>query len=130
MEIDPLYARTYSSVTICDYYLSMSDASATSESMFANSARALELAPDLADAHAAKGLALYGVGRYGEAAVEFDRAMTLDPKLFEAHFFQARCCRLRGGHEEAVALFEKAAELRPDDFRSIGLLAAPSACWR
>jgi TolB-like protein/Tfp pilus assembly protein PilF len=123
MEIDPHYARTYSSVAICDYYLSMSDASATPESMFVNSARALELAPDLADAHAAKGLALYGVGRYNEAAVEFDRAMTLDPKLFEAHFFQARCCRLRGDHEEAVALFEKAAELRPDDFRSIGLLA-------
>lgn len=123
MEIDPLYARTYSSVAICDYYLSMSDISASAESMFANSSRALELAPGLAEAHAAKGLAFYGVGRYESAAEELDVAMRLDPQLFEAHFFQARCARLRGKHEQAVVLFRRASELRADDFRSIGLLA-------
>lgn len=126
-EIDPLYARTYASIAICDYYLSMSDPSASLESMMLNSERALELAPELADAHAAKGLAQYGAGRYEAAEAEFDRAVALDPELFEAYFFQARCCRLRGMHEQAAALFDRAAELRPDDFRSIGLLAEE---WR
>ncbi len=122
-ELDPLYARAYASIAICEYYLSMSDPTASLESMMSNSQRALELSPGLADAHAALGLAQYGAGQYESAAGEFDRAIELDPELFEAHFFKARCSRLRGMHEEAVLLFKRASELRPDDFRSIGLLA-------
>ncbi|HTO84389.1 MAG TPA: BTAD domain-containing putative transcriptional regulator [Methylomirabilota bacterium] len=122
-ELDPDYARAYAGLAICDSYVAASGPSGSFESALANSARALALEPDLAEAHAAKGLALYAAIRFDEAAVEFERAMTLDPRLFEAHFFQARNRRNQGRRAEAAALFARAAEMRPNDFRSLGLFA-------
>jgi len=123
VEIDPGYARAYAAIAICESYLSMGDPHATYESSLANSLRALELDPQLAEAYAVKGLVLYADGRYAEATPEFERALELGPDLFETHFFYARNCRLQGRHEQAAALFTRAATLRANDFRSLGLLA-------
>jgi len=126
-EIDPRYARAYAALAICESYLSMSlsmnDPTARFESCLANSLRALELDTNLAEAHAAKGLALYAAGRFVEATPEFERAIKLGPDLFEAHFFYARNCRLQGLRQQAADLFEQAAALRPNDFRSLGLFS-------
>jgi adenylate cyclase len=81
--------------------------------------RALALASDLAEAHAAKGVALDAAGRFEEATAEFEQAMTLDPDSFDTHFFYGRTCLSRGRHEQAIALFELAAELQPTDFRAL-----------
>jgi adenylate cyclase len=123
VEIDPHYARAYADLAICESYLAMGDPHATYESFLANSRRALELDPHLAEAHALKGLALYAEGLYAEAAPEFERALRLDPELYETHFFYARSCRLQSRHEQAAALFKRAATLRPTEYRSRGLLA-------
>ncbi|MGF1608766.1 MAG: LysR substrate-binding domain-containing protein [Kiloniellales bacterium] len=123
IEIDPHYARAYAAIAICESYLSMGDPSATFESCLAHSQRALELDPQLAEAQALKGLMLYAVGHFAEAASEFERALQLDPDLFETHFFYGRSCRLQGRHQQAAALFKRAALLRPDDYRALGLLA-------
>jgi tetratricopeptide (TPR) repeat protein len=48
------------------------------------SAKALELEPELAEAHVARGLAVSLSKRFAEAEAEFEKAMRLDPKLFEA----------------------------------------------
>src|SRR6185312_6856509 len=122
-EIDPDYARAYAGLAICDSYSAAAGPGGSFESALANSARALALEPDLAEAHAAKGLALYAAVRFDDAAVEFERATALDPGLFEAHFFHGRNCRNQGRRAEAAALFARAAELRPDDFRALGLHA-------
>jgi tetratricopeptide (TPR) repeat protein len=105
----------------------MGDPSTSFETILAQCALALELEPDLADAHAAKGLALFTAGRAAEAEAELDRAMTLAPDSFEAYFFAGRCQRARGDHARAAVLFERAAELQPDDFRALGLAAQ---CYR
>jgi adenylate cyclase len=123
IEIDPLYARAYAAIAICESYLAVGDPNATYESCLAHSLRALELDPHLAEAQVLKGLALYADGRYAEATPEFERAMRLAPDLFETYFFYGRNCRLQGLHEQAAALFKRAASLRPNDFRSLGLLA-------
>ena len=102
----------------------MSDPNVTYESCVANSLRALELDPNLAEAHAVRGLVLYATGRYAEATPEFELALNLGPDLYETHFLFARNCRLQGLHEKAAGLFEKAAALRPNDYRSLGLLAS------
>ena len=122
-DVDPGYARAYAGMAICDSYVAASGPDGSFESALANSAQALALDPDLAEAHAARGLALYAAIRFDEAAVEFERAMVLDPGLFEAHFFQGRNRRNQGRRAEAAALFARAAELRPNDFRSCGLYA-------
>jgi len=123
IDIDPGYARGYAAAAICESCLSMDDPYANCETSLANGLRALELGPQLAEAHVVKGLAHYDDGRYAEAAPEFERALELAPDLFEAAFFYARNCRLQGLHEQAAALFERAAALRASDFLSPGLLA-------
>ncbi|MBI1775416.1 MAG: tetratricopeptide repeat protein [Proteobacteria bacterium] len=121
-EIDPWYARAFAGIANCDSYLvCMGDPGASFEDILASSERALALDANLAEAHAAKGLALYTAGRHGEANAVFERAVRFGPDLFEAHFFAARNFRAQGRHAEAVRLFERAAELQPDDFRALGL---------
>ena len=119
-ELDPGYARGYAGLAICNSYVAASGPDGYFETARANSARALALEPNLAEAYAAKGLALYAATRFGEATVEFERAMRLDPGLFEAHFFHGRNCRNQGLRAESAALFARAAELRPDGFPLAG----------
>ena len=120
----PGHARAYAALATSESHLSMSDPEVTYESSLANSLRALELDPGLAEAHAARGLVLYADGRFAEAAPAFELALSLGPELHETHFLFARNCRLRGLHERAAGHFARAAELRPDDYRALGLLAS------
>ncbi len=76
--VDPRYARAYAAIANCDsYLLCMGDPSTSFETILAQCALALELEPDLADAHAAKGLALFTAGRAAEA--EADAGSRHDP---------------------------------------------------
>ena len=122
-EIDPCYARALAGRAICSSHLSMRDPDGAVETSLNRSLRALALAPNSAEARAAKGLALYVTGRFADAVQELDRAMILDSNLFEAYFFAGRCRRIQGRREQAAALFARAADLRPNDYRCLGLLA-------
>jgi TolB-like protein/DNA-binding SARP family transcriptional activator/Tfp pilus assembly protein PilF len=123
-ETDPNYARAYAGQAYCECYLLwLGDRTASLEAATDNIARALELAPDAPETHAAKGLVLWAAGRYGEAKEPFERALALGPSLFEAHLFGGRNCRVQGQHERAASLFERAADLQPNDFKSLGLAA-------
>jgi adenylate cyclase len=120
--VDPGYARAHAGIANCDsYLLCMGDPDVSVADILATSARALELEPQLAEAHAAKGLALYTAGRHAEANAALAEAVRLGPDSFEAHFFAARNCRAQGRYAESAALFERAAELQPEDFRALGL---------
>ena len=85
--------------------------------------RALELAPDLAEAHVARGFALSLSRRYDEAAREFEDAIRLNPNLFDAYYYFARTSFARGDIERSAELFRKAADVRQEDFQSPMLLA-------
>jgi adenylate cyclase len=86
--------------------------------------RALDLAPDLAEAHVALGHVRSLTGDIDGAAHSFERALELNPELFEAHYYYARHCLAHGDPERAAALFESAFTLRPDDF-TVPALAVP-----
>lgn len=79
---------------------------------------ALELAPDLADAHFARGFALSLHPRYDEAQVHFELAARINPQLFDAYYYYGRAAFARGEIEHSVELFRKAAEVRQEDFQS------------
>jgi TolB-like protein/Flp pilus assembly protein TadD len=79
---------------------------------------ALELAPDLADAHVARGFALSLRNLYDEARVHFELAAHINPHLFDAYYYYARAAFARGEIEHSVELFGKAAEVRQEDFQS------------
>lgn len=123
-EIDPSYARAYAGIANCDSVLySWQYADVSIDAILATSAKALELDPDLADAHASRGLALQYGGLRAEAAAEFDRALALDPNLHEANYFYARFFFEQSDFERAAELFERAVRVRSDDYRSAVLLA-------
>lgn len=87
------------------------------------SRRAIEVAPQLAEAHAARGLALSLSRRYDEAVAEFEEALRLNTYSFEAHYYFARTAFALGDLSRAAELFNLAAQLRPEDFQSPILMA-------
>ena len=54
------------------------------------SRKALELDPNLAEAHASRGLAASLRKNYDDARREYETAMRLGPNLFEPYYFYAR----------------------------------------
>jgi adenylate cyclase len=87
------------------------------------SARALDLAPDLALAHVARGFVLSLSGRYDEAAREFDEGIRLNPTIFEAYYYYARSSFAAGDIAKSAELFREAADVRHEDFQSPILLS-------
>jgi len=86
------------------------------------SQRALELAPDLAEARVARGFALSLSRRYDDAAQEFEDAIRLNPNLFDAYYYFARTSFARGDIQRSAELFRWAADVRQEDFQSPMLL--------
>jgi adenylate cyclase len=80
----------------------------------AASARALELDPGLAEAHAARGLTLFLSRRMEEAEREFLVAIQADSSRPEARYYYARACLQQGRHEEAARLCREANAVRED----------------
>jgi TolB-like protein/tRNA A-37 threonylcarbamoyl transferase component Bud32/Flp pilus assembly protein TadD len=86
------------------------------------SREAVELDPNLAEAHAARGFALGQRQLYDEAAAAFRRAMELNPRLFEAYYYYGTVAFAAGRLETAGEMFEKATEVAPDEIRALQLL--------
>ncbi|KQV84526.1 adenylate/guanylate cyclase domain-containing protein [Rhizobium sp. Root1220] len=124
--LDPDYARAYAGMADCESALRDWHAGEyTLSGILGLSARALALDPNLAEAHASRGLALHQDGRDAEALAEFERALTLEPDLYEANFHYARFLFMQGKFESALVFFTRAAEIRPDDYLSpIHLMSA------
>jgi TolB-like protein len=119
IEIDPNYALAWAGVADCGALLAMLyPGSPTVDSDLREaelaSQKALELDPELAEAHAAQGLTLLVKGSFEEAEKEFQAAIQLDPCQFEARYFYARGCFQQGRLEDAVRLFLEASEVRED----------------
>jgi len=114
--IDPSYALAHAGLADCSAMLAMYYPPGEAEIARADTAslRALEHAPDLPEAHEARGFALWIGKRPDEAVAEFETAIRLDPKQFEARYFYARLCFQKGETEKAARLFEEAASVRED----------------
>lgn len=87
------------------------------------SQRALELAPDFAEAHVARGFVLSLSRRYAEAEREFEQAIRISPNQFDGYYYFARASFAQGEIERSADLFRKAADVRHEDFQSPMLLA-------
>jgi serine/threonine protein kinase/Flp pilus assembly protein TadD len=127
MEIDPGYAIAYAGAADCCSFLYMYwDASKSNlEGADGYSKKALDLGPELAEAHASRGLALSLSKRYDETEREFQTAIRLNPKLFEAHYFFGRALFQQGKYSDAVRHYQEASRVRPEDYQT-ALLVVPS----
>ncbi|MGK2961471.1 MAG: protein kinase domain-containing protein [Gemmatimonadaceae bacterium] len=125
IEIDPDYARAYAGVAdACSLLYTYFDAREFNlRQADIASSKALELEPELAEAHVARGLAVALSKHFDEANAEFEIALRLDPKQFEAAYWYARTRLTQGEFEESAKLFERAIALRPEDYQPPGFLA-------
>jgi adenylate cyclase len=123
VEHDPNYGRAYAGISDCDSWLSTWFGQRNpTENTLQMADRAVELEPDLAEAHAARGFALQGAARYDEAKAEYDRALAIDPSCYEAHHYVGRLYHTKGEFDQSAYHFTRALEIRPDDYRSPLLL--------
>jgi TolB-like protein/Flp pilus assembly protein TadD len=124
---DPNYALAYAGVADCCAFLYMywDGSKANLDGADSASRKALELDPELAEAHASRGFAVSLSKRYDEARQEFETALRLNPKLYEAHYLYARACFQEGKLEEAVRHYQDAARARPEDYQALLLMQAP-----
>ncbi|MGD8613730.1 MAG: tetratricopeptide repeat protein [Desulfobacterales bacterium] len=122
---DPDYAHAYAGKADChsySYYF-FGGSQADLEQAAKNSETALKLDPKLAEAHAARGLALSLIRKYEEAERAFENAIELNPNLFEAYYFYASTCFLQGKFETAIKLFKQAGRVNPVDYQATAYLA-------
>ena len=122
IELDPNYARAYAGIADCDAFLYMNyQVDVPLEGILEMSAKALALDDKLAEAHTARGVALFAARDFDAATAEFEQALTLDPNSFEAHFLYARPAFQQGKIARAVELLERAGEINPADYKPAAL---------
>ena len=115
LKLDPNYALAYCG--LADTYAYMggvvmpSKEAVVKEKEFAQ--RALQLEPQLAEAHLSLAAALAGAFDWRNAEVEFDRAIELNPNLAWAYEIYAWFLGGLGRLDEAIAKDKKAIELDP-----------------
>ena len=123
IQLDPHFAAAWAGLATANVYLfSWGGRDPDLQKAQDASTRALELDPELADAHVAAGQSFSMQQQYGEAAAEFERAIELDPTLFDAYYYYARSCFKAGDLRRALQLFEKAQAIRPEDYQSAALI--------
>lgn len=125
LEVEPEFGRAWAGVayTYGFEYMYFNASDVNLEEARSTSAKALELAPDLAESHVSAGIASCMINHYDEAEREFEKAVELDPKNYEAWYFYGRAKVHEGDHRRAIELFETAARVRPEDFQSVLLQA-------
>ena len=106
VELDPGYARAYAGIADCEAALrDWQPEDFPLERISALTDKALRLDPDLAEAHASRGLALHQAGHDKDAAASFQRALEIDDGLHEANFHYARFFYMRGEFEFSGTVF-------------------------
>jgi TolB-like protein/Flp pilus assembly protein TadD len=124
IEIDSSYAPAYAGLadTYTEFWRNYESTDENLRKADEYSRKAVELGPDSAEAHAARGYALGQLRQYDEAVAEFETAIELGPTLFEAYYYYGTVAFTQGDLEAAAEMFEKASQSAPDDIRALQLL--------
>ena len=125
VEIDPGFGLAWAHLSFAEAELSQRNvAGYTIEGAYASAQRALEVDPDLAEAHAAMGEALvHGASddlRKGEPFII--TALRLDPDCFEANLFAGYVYVSQHEWEQAIHYYENACLLDQDAYRPAGMV--------
>jgi TolB-like protein/Flp pilus assembly protein TadD len=120
IELDARYALAYAGIADCCGFLYANAGQKPEhlERALEASRKALELDPELAEAHVARAVALSYSGKDEEANEYFESALRLNPQLFEAHYFYARHHFVNDRPEKAIEFYESAGKARPEDYQS------------
>ncbi|HEY2179677.1 MAG TPA: TIR domain-containing protein [Caulobacteraceae bacterium] len=125
VELDPGFALAWAQLSLAESDLGQRGVAGYSAEHAAEAARrAVALAPDLAEAHAALAEAL-GRGRAldlkaGQASIE--TALALDPDCYEARLYAGYLYLGLGKYAEAIIHLERAVDLDPTAYRAAGMV--------
>ena len=122
-EIDPNYAQAWALTAVSQVNLRWY-AGTQGDDGLAAAERAIQLDPKLAEAHAAKAVALTHQDQLDAAKAEIETALRLDPDSYEVNRAAGRLAYVARRIPDAVRYFERAAELMETDYWSSGMLAA------
>jgi adenylate cyclase len=122
LKIDPDYARVWALAAICEAFLLIRGAS--EESGLSAAERALSLDPTLAEAYAAKGLALTQLGESALAIAAHEKSLRLAADSYDVRAYFAQTNMQLGNYEAAIEHYERAAQLLEADYACISLSAA------
>ena len=124
-EIDAQYPLAYCGLADCYAfrYMFREGTEANLNQAERASRKAIEINPQLAEAHTSLGLAFSLKKNYEEAEREFEKAISLNPRLFEVHYYSARMYFERGDSERAAKSFEEAIRIRPEEYQAQALVA-------
>ena len=125
VEIDPEFASAHAGIadTLSLKFLLFDTNPEILKSAKFHADKALELDPDLAEAHLARGMVYSCTRDYAISNSEFETAMRMDPKLFEAPYFWGRNLIWQGKPEEAIRIFRIAQQLRPESYDIASMLS-------
>jgi adenylate cyclase len=121
IEIDPGYARPWALMASAQGTLRFHH-SRGGDGGLAAAERAIELDPNLAEAHAARAWVLTRDGRHDEARRAFELALRLDPESYEANKAAAGWCYTTRRLAEAIPYYEKATAVMENDYMSAGMV--------
>lgn len=120
VQLDPGYARAWALLSICQADIRFTEDNSGQYGLEA-AERALELDPNLADAHAAKARILTARGSVEEAWEYHRRALALDPDSYEVNVGAARWALYAHKPEQALEYLEAASAANPSDVWAAGM---------
>ena len=126
IEIDPGFARAWAGLADAESLTAqwMERTAGHIDAADSASRKALELDPELAEAHSSRGFALSLKGDFESASREFERALELDPQNYNALYLYGRSRFAEGRPDEAARLWAAAHAAQPDEFQSASLRAS------
>jgi adenylate cyclase len=121
LELDPNYARAWALIAVTQVNIRFYMGRGESEDGLEAAEHAIALDPNLAEAHAAKGVVLTFQGDHATALAEIEKALALDPDSYEVTKAAGRLAYTTRKHDEAIRHFEKAASIMETDYWSCGM---------
>ncbi len=122
LEIDPDYAHAWAQTALCEAFLFMLGVS--DDPGLSAAEKALSLDPTLAEAYAAKGLALNQLGEFASAIAAHEESMRLSPDSYDVRGCFAYTNMMLGNYEAAIERYERASQLSETDYFSISLASS------
>ena len=123
--LDPSYARAWALMALAQTELRFWHGKA--EDGLRTAERALELDPNIAEAHCIRARYMMEEGRFDEANAHIETALRLDPDSWEANHDAGMLIYRQGRTTDATPYFEKAASLIGTDYHSHLML---TSCYR
>ena len=127
VERDPNFARAHAMLAMAGVFIAQFFAK-EAEDMITPSReaadRALELDPNLPEAHTAKAYLLALMGQLEEAERGYRKALELNPDLYEARYFYGRLLFPQKRWSELIEQWERALEIDPEEYQCSCLVVA------